>query len=161
MPIFDLIAHIRRQQAFSARTFGPLVPGPRLLGVVDHIQKELEEIRQDPTDLKEWVDVIILGIDGASRAGYEPEQIVEALVAKQTKNENRTWPDWRTAEPGKAIEHVRSDAEIAQKNGQFVHRYSTPYPPKALCPNGCGEVGPHYVGPCLGDAGFYTCKKAE
>jgi hypothetical protein len=32
-----------------------------------------------------------------------------ALKAKQTKNENREWPDWRTAAPGKAIEHIRSE----------------------------------------------------
>jgi len=27
-----------------------------------------------------------------------------------------------------------------------------------LCPNGCGEPGPHYVPPSVGDAGFYACK---
>lgn len=43
------------------------------------------------------------------RAGYTPEQIVAALVAKQEKNESRQWPDWRTAEPGKAIEHLRGE----------------------------------------------------
>lgn len=32
-----------------------------------------------------------------------------ALEAKQTKNEGRQWPDWRTAQPGKAIEHVRDE----------------------------------------------------
>lgn len=31
------------------------------------------------------------------------------IVAKQTKNEGRTWPDWRSAAPGKAIEHVRGE----------------------------------------------------
>ena len=37
-----------------------------------------------------------------------PEQIAAAIVAKQTKNELRKWPDWRTADPNKAIEHDRS-----------------------------------------------------
>ena len=63
-------------------------------------------------ELEEWVDVIILAMDGAWRCGHTPEQIASAIVAKQTKNEGRTWPDWRTAEPGKAIEHVRVD-EVA------------------------------------------------
>lgn len=27
-----------------------------------------------------------------------------------------------------------------------------------LCPNGCGEKGPHFVPPSLGEAGFYMCK---
>jgi hypothetical protein len=105
---FDLIAHLRRQVDFSARTYGP---GDRTDGVCDHIRKELTEVQADaaagvPT-LPEWVDVIILGFDGAWRSGATPEQIVAALVAKQTKNEGRKWPDWRTAPVGKAIEHDR------------------------------------------------------
>lgn len=102
---FDLAAHLERQRAFSRRTFGP---GTRAAGVIDHIRKELLEIEDDPTDVKEWIDVIILAFDGAWRAGYEPAQIVEAIVAKQAKNEKRRWPDWRTADPDKAIEHDRS-----------------------------------------------------
>lgn len=103
-PEFDLIAHLRRQCAFSLRTFGP---GERTKGLIDHIIKELDEIESDPTDLSEWIDVAILAFDGAWRIGATPEQIVAAMVAKQTKNESRQWPDWRTAAPGKAIEHVK------------------------------------------------------
>ena len=33
-------------------------------------------------------------------------QIIDAIKAKQARNEARTWPDWRTAAPGKAIEHL-------------------------------------------------------
>lgn len=110
---FDLVQHLRRQMEFSARTYGP---GDRTDGVCDHIRKELREVQDDaaaglPT-LPEWVDVIILGFDGAWRSGATPEQIVAAIVAKQTKNEGRRWPDWRTADPGKAIEHDRS-ADVA------------------------------------------------
>lgn len=106
---FDLAAHLHRQREWSDRTFGP---GPRAQGVVDHIRKELREIEADPADLKEWIDVVILALDGAWRSGATPQEIIAALVAKQTKNENRLWPDWRTAEPGKAIEHVRCDCEV-------------------------------------------------
>lgn len=101
---FDLIAHLRRQQAFSFATFGP--PNG-VAGVIDHIRKELVEIEMEPHDLEEWTDVLILGADGALRAGHSPEAIVDMWVYKQTKNEGRKWPDWRTAEPGKAIEHIR------------------------------------------------------
>jgi len=101
---FDLVAHIKRQIEFSHQTFGP---GPRTKGVLDHIKKEMIEIEEHPLDLKEWVDVIILGIDGAWRAGYTAEQIVQALHAKQSENESRHWPDWRTADTDKAIEHIR------------------------------------------------------
>lgn len=104
MQTYDIIAHITRQRAFSERTFGP---GIRTAGVCDHIRKELREIEADPTDLEEWADVILLALDGAWRMGASPEQIASAIEAKLTKNENRKWPDWRTVEPGKAIEHVR------------------------------------------------------
>ena len=103
--MFDFRAHLQRQREWSARTFGP---GDRAKGVVDHIRKELNEIEADPGDLKEWIDVVILGLDGAWRCGATPEQIIAALVAKQAKNEARQWPDWRTAPADRAIEHVRS-----------------------------------------------------
>lgn len=106
MTALDLITHLHRQREFSLRTFGP---GRRTQGVLDHIRKELAEIEADPTDVEEWIDVVLLALDGAWRAGFEPEAIAAALEAKQTKNEGRTWPDWRTAEPGNAIEHVRAE----------------------------------------------------
>lgn len=102
--IFNFHEHLARQAKFSLATFGP---GARSKGVVDHIRKELCEIEADPSDLKEWVDVIILALDGAWRTGATPQQIIDAIVAKQDKNEGRVWPDWRTADPDKAIEHDR------------------------------------------------------
>lgn len=102
--MFDLIAYLRRQRVFSEKTFGPL---ERRQGVIDHIRKELIEIEADPDDLKEWIDVVTLALDGAWRAGYTPEQIAAQLDATLTRNENRDWPDWRTMPTDKAIEHVR------------------------------------------------------
>jgi hypothetical protein len=96
----DYLAH---QREWSTEAFGP---GGRPLGVIDHIEKELREVRDDPSDLGEWVDVIILAFDGAWRAGHEPQAILDAVAAKQARNEARVWPDWRTADPDKAIEHV-------------------------------------------------------
>lgn len=112
---FDLRAHLQRQAEFSARTFGP---GDRTAGVCDHIRKELIEVQADaaagvPT-IGEWADVIILGFDGAWRSGATPAQIIDAIVAKQTKNEGRKWPDWRTADPTKAIEHDRTGEQHGQ-----------------------------------------------
>ncbi|NEW96622.1 DUF550 domain-containing protein [Rhodopseudomonas sp. BR0G17] len=102
---FDLVAHLERQRQFSFRTFGP---GPRTAGVIDHIRRELIEVEKAPGDITEWVDVILLALDGAWRAGFKPEEIAGAIALKQSRNEARTWPDWRTADPDKAIEHVRS-----------------------------------------------------
>ena len=100
---FDFEAHLKRQREWSEKTFGP---DPRVNGITDHIRKELDEILADPTDLYEWIDVAILALDGAWRAGYSPKEIIAALVAKQQKNLLREWPDWRLS-PDSAIEHVR------------------------------------------------------
>jgi hypothetical protein len=102
---FDLELHLLRQRRFSENTFGP---GARVEGVTDHIAKELVEVRESGGALAEWVDVIILAFDGAWRSGAHPREIINAMVAKQAKNEGRRWPDWRTAPAGKAIEHDRS-----------------------------------------------------
>jgi hypothetical protein len=98
-------AHLVRQREWSEKTFGP---GPRTGGIIDHITKELVEIEADPGDVKEWLDVVVLALDGAWRAGATPDQIIDLLVAKQDRNEKRVWPDWRTMSPDKAIEHDRS-----------------------------------------------------
>lgn len=108
-----MIRYLEKQIAWSKETFGP---GVNTEGLLDHIAKELEEIRAEPHDLEEWVDVLILAFDGAWRAGYSPDEILEMLERKQYKNIARTWPDWRTAPPGKAIEHIDS-TDSGEGNG--------------------------------------------
>jgi len=98
--------YIDRQRVFSYKTFGP---GSRTQRVLDHIRKEMAEIEADPLDLEEWIDIIILAVDGAWRTGAPSDVIAKTLWDKLTTNiEKRQWPDWRTAEPGKAIEHIRT-----------------------------------------------------
>jgi hypothetical protein len=101
--VFDLVKHLERQRDFSLRTFGP---GDRWKGVVDHIRKELCEIEQQPRDLSEWIDVATLAVDGAWRSGASPNDIATMLALKQSKNESRQWPDWRTVSPDAAVKHV-------------------------------------------------------
>lgn len=103
MPL-DLIPYIEKQIAWSEKNFGP---GAKTAGIIDHIRKELIEIEAAPNDLEEWIDVIILALDGAWRSGHLPEEIANELLRKFDVNVCRKWPDWRTAEPGKAIEHIR------------------------------------------------------
>jgi len=88
-------------------TADPAIPGWRVVRGKLSIRKELKEVLAAPFDLKEWIDVVILALDGAWRAGYEPKEIAAALEAKLEKNEKRSWPDWRECGEGKAIEHVR------------------------------------------------------
>jgi hypothetical protein len=102
---FDLVNYILRQRGWSGRTFGD---GRRTGGITKHIEKELNEIRAAPGDLEEWMDVIILGLDGAWRTGATPEQICEALQAKQDKNLARKFnPPISEDEPS---EHIRDES---------------------------------------------------
>lgn len=103
---WSMVSQLERQIAWSRETFGP---GNRTKGVIDHIRKELDEIEANPLDITEWIDVFILAIDGAWRAGFTAQQIIDAWRAKQEKNEARKWPDWRTASADKAIEHLKGD----------------------------------------------------
>lgn len=104
---FDFATFADEKAKWSAETFGP---GDRYAGVVNHIRKELEEIEANPSDLSEWVDVILLAMDGAWRsAGADGEALVRAMLEKQQKNTRRRWPDWRTLAPGQVSEHDRSD----------------------------------------------------
>lgn len=131
--MMDLEQHLRRQMAFSKSTFGP---GDRKKGVIDHIRQELEEVSVDG-DPREWVDLVLLSLDGlwrslqyptqdstkffllsdtrtgeVSKIGRQwdniPEIVSKLILEKQSKNEQRDWPDWRTADPNKAINHDRS-----------------------------------------------------
>jgi hypothetical protein len=113
----DLKQHLVRQMAFSHATFGP---GERTNGVVDHIRKELDEVLAANGESAEWVDVVILALDGLTRRlAYasngdrrDPGEVAaiacRMIEGKQSRNEARVWPDWRTQSQDKAIEHVRS-----------------------------------------------------
>ncbi len=102
---FNFYDHLIRQRIFSEKTFGP---GSRATMVIDHIKKELQEITENPSSLEEWIDVVLLALDGAWRTGASEREIVAALTNKQTINENRSWPDWRKHPIDQALEHNRN-----------------------------------------------------
>ena len=110
-----LETYFERQIGWSRETFGPAL---RTGGVIDHIRKELREIEADPHDLSEWVDVVILAMDGFWRHGGKASDLLPALLAKQQKNMARTWPDWRTMSENSAIEHDRSKDPAALKGDE-------------------------------------------
>jgi hypothetical protein len=101
-PWFAIEAYLRRQEIWSGRTFGN---GVRTVEITKHIQKELAEILASPHDLTEWIDVVILALDGFWRAGGEPAAIMDYLQAKQNVNFTRAWPPPVAGEPA---EHDRS-----------------------------------------------------
>jgi hypothetical protein len=95
--------YIQRHKDWSLQTFGE---GKKTDGLIAHITKELDEIKNNPTDVMEWIDVIILAMDGAWRAGYTPLQIVNALNEKQAINFGRKWSPIVEGQP---TEHVREE----------------------------------------------------
>ena len=148
---FDFLQHLKEQAEWSGMTFGP---GTRTRGLCDHISKELKEIEKAAavarffsTDsrfveedraglLEEWIDIVILGLDGAWRTGSSPQQIIDALVAKTKKNHAREVARL-AADPNKAIEHDRTvdskcdhyagqsgDAEPERRSGKDRRRHS-------------------------------------
>jgi hypothetical protein len=101
--------------------------------VLQHIETEIEEVRKAKEAgnldelIKEWTDIAILGLDGLLRAVRAREECkptsgnwpwishdtvaflaMQSLVAKQGKNEQRVWPDWRTMRADAPIEHDRT-----------------------------------------------------
>ena len=105
---------LRERGEWSFRTFGP---GCRTKGITAHIRKELNEIEAAPHDEEEWVDVLLLAFDGATRTlmdkGIDPEiipsMLLTALYVKHLKNTKRNWPA-----PGpedQLTEHIREDGE--------------------------------------------------
>ena len=108
---------------WSAQTFGP---GLRTVALTKHIRKELLEIEAKPHDVTEWIDVVILGFDGAWRCFvYGPgecamtdadEAVTGELIKKDQENFARQWPDWRLSPAGEPIEHVRKTMTWGEAN---------------------------------------------
>ena len=100
--IFDLACFFNEKAAWSRGEFGE-----EYEGVLDHMAKEFKEVTEKPFDLEEWVDIVLLAMDGACRhAGATGSEFVVALVAKQQKNRARRW--LKSHEDG-VMEHDRSE----------------------------------------------------
>lgn len=102
----DLAVELRdRHIPWSRQTFGD---GMRTGGITKHIEKELNEIRENPFSAEEWIDVVILALDGCWRAGYTAESVVAILFAKLAKIRTRAYP--RPVSDDEPSEHVRDEA---------------------------------------------------
>ena len=136
--------YLHHQRKRSDDTFGP---GRRTEGVIDHIRKELVEVEQASNRggerLAEWLDVIILALDGATREaralGLDVGVVLDDVAEKQARNERREWPDWRIQPEGQAIEHDRS-----QPLCQAVIDHPRFGPQKCLAPLPCNHSDPRY-----------------
>lgn len=102
--IAEYMAHA---SVWSHRTFGP---GPRTLGVVAHIRKEIAEIEDEPADLSEWADLVILALDGCWRAMIDwtdphdvpdartwhevEDDMLDLLFCQTDERDTIHWPDF-------------------------------------------------------------------
>jgi len=100
--ICPLTKYLERQKEWSIKTFGN---GKRTLGIIRHIEKELKEVEEKPNDLTEWIDVIILALDGYWRHGGNTEIIMNILQAKQDNNFTRVYPFPKSED--EPSEHIR------------------------------------------------------
>lgn len=98
-----LAEYVAHQRAWSERTFGP---GARIVGITAHIEKECAEVRANPADLTEWIDILILALDGYWRAGGDPSELEWRLKAKQEVNFRRVWP--AGVPEDRPVEHIKA-----------------------------------------------------
>lgn len=99
----NLETYLNNHRNWSLEKLGP---GSHVKSLIAHIGKELAEIEAAPTDLYEWIDVVILALDGAWRAGYSPKDICTALATKQRRNMARELPDPKAHPEGAPFQHV-------------------------------------------------------
>jgi hypothetical protein len=76
-----------RVHAFQLSRF----PVQTLAGKINHLLKELEEVRDNPADIIEHADCLILLLGIASLNGHTGEQLLYAAAEKMAINEQREW----------------------------------------------------------------------
>lgn len=95
---------VRDQADWSQSTFGSdQERGP--LGPLKHLEKEAKEAQDNPSDIMEHADCLLLVLDASRRAGFKPMQLVEAAMRKMEINKDREWP--KDTPKDTAVEHVR------------------------------------------------------
>lgn len=111
------------QVLWSQKAFGPGFHPERVL---KHIEKEIAEVRSQPSDVMEWVDIAILALDGAWRAAggsnnlLAPrtargiaQQVAVALFEKSLTNMHvRIWPKLHNDDA--PVEHVRGEMTMIE-----------------------------------------------
>jgi hypothetical protein len=103
--MLNLTTYLKKHINWSKQAFGE---GENTVGLCRHITKELEEIKQNPDDVVEYADVLILLLDMLWRNGHTAEEFVTALKQKQQINFQRKWhtENFQTGQP---VEHVKED----------------------------------------------------
>lgn len=72
---------------FSDKTFGVSTARAKAM----HLREEAKEAADDPSDVIEWADCMILLLDAARVAGFKTEDIYQAVLRKMEINKSRSW----------------------------------------------------------------------
>lgn len=72
---------------FTDEVFGASTPVSKL----HHLTEEVQELIDAPDDKMEWADCMILLIDAAKKAGYDMDDLYQAVQSKMEINKKRKW----------------------------------------------------------------------
>lgn len=124
----DLFMLINDHAKWSQETFGG-DDERDCIGPLEHLKKEIEEVKQNPADVTEWADMFLLYLDGLRRAGIGFPMMLEVARRKHEHNKLRKC---NKAENGKPSEHVRQDGENDPLHGEYAIRLDIGKRDKAL-----------------------------
>jgi hypothetical protein len=83
-------------------------------GPLKHLEKEVQEVIANQSDIEEYADCYLLIVDAARRAGFQFKELIGAADAKLQKNKKRVWPKVDESNLNEAVEHDRSKDELTQ-----------------------------------------------
>lgn len=80
---------IKEHEKFSDETFGK---DRNPIGPLKHLKKEIDEIIENPDDIVEYADFLLLFIDAIRLNGYTFSKVINAAFEKLEVNKTRDWP---------------------------------------------------------------------
>ena len=109
-----LLEFLVERREFSYKTFGSKEERDHTAPLL-HLQKEVQELIDNPDDPMEWADCVLLLLDAAERKGHSFNDLIDFASKKLEINKVRKWNK--------------------QPNGTFLHEKNTE------CPSCGGEGG--------------------
>ena len=76
------------------------------IGCLNHLLEEVEEIKNDPSDIVEFADAYMLLSDSARISGFTMSQVHDAVLDKLEINKKR---EWKLDVESGLIKHVKED----------------------------------------------------
>lgn len=101
--------------AWSDKTFGSSIldrtgkqmPIDRRPGMLNHMKKEIEELRLKPNSPTEMADIFMLLLDYAAHSGVTVDMLFDTTLKKLVINMKRKWGP--VLLPDGSVEHVREE----------------------------------------------------